>query len=195
MLTNKTPVVTGAASGIGRGIAVAFAKEGANVIVADVRQDPRQAGSPTHDRIAEETDAEVRLVDCDVSDPDDLNYAIDRAEDFDGLDLMVNNAGFRYETDVDAAPRWIASYSDAMAMYDPISISSVSAAIRTQRRQRSREITVPSEVVLRYSRAVEADSLCRLCQRQHLLINPDHRTGIVGATLARYESCSEFHTS
>ncbi len=93
LLDNDTAVVTGAASGIGRAIATTFATAGADVVVADIRQEPREGGQPTHERIAEETDADAVYVECDVTDPDALATAIDAADEFGGLDIMVNNAG------------------------------------------------------------------------------------------------------
>ncbi|WP_313691089.1 SDR family oxidoreductase [Halorarum halobium] len=93
LLLDDTAVVTGAASGNGREIAVRFAEEGADVVVADVREEPREGGVPTHERIAGETDREATFVDCDVSDPEALERAVAAAESFGGVDVMVNNAG------------------------------------------------------------------------------------------------------
>lgn len=46
-LENKTAVITGGASGIGKAIAIAFAREGAHVVVADVIQEPLEGGDQT----------------------------------------------------------------------------------------------------------------------------------------------------
>ena len=51
LLDGKTTVVTGGSSGIGRGVALQFAREGANVVAADVREDPKEGGLPTHERL------------------------------------------------------------------------------------------------------------------------------------------------
>lgn len=92
-LTDRAAVVTGAASGNGRAIALAMADAGADVVVADVREEPRAGGTPTHERIRAETDREARFVDCDVTERDNLVGAVDATEALDELDVMVNNAG------------------------------------------------------------------------------------------------------
>ena len=92
-LQGKTALVTGGSSGNGRAIARRFAEEGANVTVADVRDDPRMGGEPTHDCIETEGGT-AQFVRCDVSSLDDLQAAVDATvEAFGSLDVMVNNAG------------------------------------------------------------------------------------------------------
>jgi NAD(P)-dependent dehydrogenase (short-subunit alcohol dehydrogenase family) len=98
LLTNQTAIVTGGASGIGRMIALTFADHGADVVVADIRETPREGGEPTHERITTETDQTAVFVECDVTEREDLEAAVDAAEEFGGLDIMVNNAGIHSET-------------------------------------------------------------------------------------------------
>ncbi|MFC4408323.1 SDR family oxidoreductase [Haloarchaeobius iranensis] len=93
LLDGRTAVVTGAASGNGRAIATRLAEYGADVVVADVRRDPREGGVPTHEHINETTAAAAVFVECDVTDWDDTCDAIGRTDRFGGLDIMVNNAG------------------------------------------------------------------------------------------------------
>ena len=93
LLTDEVAVVTGGASGNGRAIALRFAEQGADVVVADINETPRSGGTPTHQRIQEETDAEATYVDCDVTDVDDLYEAVDVADEFGGVTVMLNNAG------------------------------------------------------------------------------------------------------
>ncbi|SEH15463.1 NAD(P)-dependent dehydrogenase, short-chain alcohol dehydrogenase family [Natronorubrum sediminis] len=105
LLSEKTAIVTGASSGIGRSIARTFAEHGADVVVADVREEPREGGSPTHELIERDTDASATYVDCDVSSLDDLEAMIDEADRFGGVDVLVNNAGiFRPEEYLEVTP-------------------------------------------------------------------------------------------
>ncbi len=93
LLADTRAVVTGGASGIGREIAVRYADHGADVIVADVRQQPREGGKTTVERIGDETDADATFVHCDVTDRQDVEAAVEAAEALGGIDVMVNNAG------------------------------------------------------------------------------------------------------
>lgn len=93
LLDGSVAVVTGGASGIGRAICLSFAREGSDVVVADLREKPREGGAPTQERIAEETDVRSKFVKCDVTDPADLVAAVDASDVFGDLDVMVNNAG------------------------------------------------------------------------------------------------------
>ena len=98
LLANRTAVVTGGSSGLGRSICEQFAAEGADVVVADVRETPREGGTPTHELIDASYDAEATYVDCDVTETADHEAAADAADSLGGLDILVNNAGvFRAE--------------------------------------------------------------------------------------------------
>ncbi|WP_435348719.1 SDR family oxidoreductase [Haloarchaeobius sp. HRN-SO-5] len=93
LLDGETAVVTGGASGNGRAIATRLAEYGANVVVADVREEPREGGVPTHELIREQTGVDAEFVDCDVTRWDDLVAATRAADALGGLTVMVNNAG------------------------------------------------------------------------------------------------------
>lgn len=99
LLTDQTAVVTGSASGLGRAIARKFAEQGADVVVADTRRTPREGGGPTDDLVARDENVDVAYVECDVTNKDDLSRAVDRAGEFGGLDITVNNAGLLGPTD------------------------------------------------------------------------------------------------
>jgi len=87
-LENEVAVVTGGSSGIRRAIALAVSREGADVVVADIRTDPREGGTPTHERIWTETDAGAAFVGCDVSDVAAVEAAVGAADEFGGVSLM-----------------------------------------------------------------------------------------------------------
>lgn len=93
LLDSKTAVITGGSSGLGRAMALQFAAEGADVVVADLRETPREGGTPTHQQITETTDSAAEFVECDVTNRADLDAAVDAAETYGGIDVMVNNAG------------------------------------------------------------------------------------------------------
>ena len=92
-LAGRTAVITGGASGNGRAIALACAREGANVVVADLREEPREGGPATHVEAAERFGIEAAFVRCDVRRPAELAAAVEVAEGFGGVDILVANAG------------------------------------------------------------------------------------------------------
>src|SRR5437763_16679387 len=87
--TGRVAFVTGAANGIGRATALAFAREGANVVVADVSEEGNQETS----RMIEELGGRALAVRCDVSRAEDVKGALDKAVEVLGrLDCAFNNA-------------------------------------------------------------------------------------------------------
>ncbi|QLC34481.1 SDR family oxidoreductase [Halarchaeum sp. CBA1220] len=104
LLDGETAVITGGSSGNGRAIAEAYAAEGADVVVADLRESPREGGTPTHELVTTDYGVDATYVECDVTNLDDLETAVDAADAYGGVDVMVNNAGiFRQQefTEVD----------------------------------------------------------------------------------------------
>jgi NAD(P)-dependent dehydrogenase (short-subunit alcohol dehydrogenase family) len=86
----KVAFVTGAANGIGRAAALAFAREGASVVVADVAEQGNQETA----RMIEEAGGRALAVRCDVSRAEDVKAALDQTvETFGRLDFAFNNAG------------------------------------------------------------------------------------------------------
>lgn len=70
-----------------------------------MREAPREGGTPTHELITDETEATATYVECDVSSVDDLEATFDKAEQFGGVNVLVNNAGiFRSEEYLEATP-------------------------------------------------------------------------------------------
>src|SRR5207249_380466 len=86
----RVAFVTGGANGIGRATALAFAREDANLVVADVSEEGNQETS----RMIEELGGRALAVRCDVSRPEDVKAALDKPlEAFGRLDFAFNNAG------------------------------------------------------------------------------------------------------
>ena len=89
-LEGKVAIVTGAGSGIGRGIALAFAREGAKVVVNDVHGENARS-------VAEEIKAQGKeslAIEADVSLSDQVEEMVRRTVDyFSRIDVLVNNAG------------------------------------------------------------------------------------------------------
>jgi len=89
-LEGKIALVTGGASGIGRATALAFAREGARVAVADIRED---AAQNTVSEI-KAMGGQALAIACDVTDDDAVKAMIAATVDaFGGLDCAFNNAG------------------------------------------------------------------------------------------------------
>jgi glucose 1-dehydrogenase len=102
-LEGKVALVTGGASGNGRAIALRYAREGAAVVVADVRELPDPGGVeaeedvPTHVLIEREGGRSA-FVRCDVAAADDVRKAVRVAvESFGRLDVAVANAGINLD--------------------------------------------------------------------------------------------------
>lgn len=103
-LQDKTAIVTGAASGIGRAIALAFASEGARVICADVDQhgsaqtaELARTGNKTSNQTGSAADyhagSRIISVCCDVADAEQVQATVQLAnEHFGALHVLVNNA-------------------------------------------------------------------------------------------------------
>jgi len=90
LLEGKSALVTGAASGIGRATAHAFAREGARVMLADVSE---KEGRDALQSI-EASGGEARFFRMDVTREDEVRSLVEAAVDaFGGLDCAVNNAG------------------------------------------------------------------------------------------------------
>ena len=89
-LAGKVAIVTGAGSGFGRGIAEAFAEEGAKVVAADIEE--KRASE-----VAKDIGSRAVPVAADVSRAADVAAIVQAATSaFGGLDIVVNNAGITH---------------------------------------------------------------------------------------------------
>jgi 3-oxoacyl-[acyl-carrier protein] reductase len=89
-LSGKTAIVTGARRGMGRAIALALAREGANVVVSDINQEDCQ-------KVVDEIEKLGRkglALKCDVSSSDNVEDMVKKTvAKFGRVDILVNNAG------------------------------------------------------------------------------------------------------
>jgi hypothetical protein len=96
-LTGKQAVITGGDSGIGRAVAIAFAREGADVLIAYLNEDDDAKDVA---RLVEEAGRRCVLVAGDLSEPDHCRAVIDRAaSEFSSIDILVSNAAYQMTHD------------------------------------------------------------------------------------------------
>jgi NAD(P)-dependent dehydrogenase (short-subunit alcohol dehydrogenase family) len=92
-LTGKAAVITGADSGIGRAVAIAFAREGADVLISYLSED---SDAKETARFVEEAGQKAVLVAGDVSEPQHCRDIIATAvREFGKVDILVNNAAYQ----------------------------------------------------------------------------------------------------
>ena len=91
-LQDKVCIVTGAASGIGKEIALTYAREGAKVVIADLKKDAAQAAA---DEIVK-AGGIAMAVEMDVTNEEQVNAAVAEAvAAYGGVDVLVSNAGIQ----------------------------------------------------------------------------------------------------
>jgi NAD(P)-dependent dehydrogenase (short-subunit alcohol dehydrogenase family) len=92
-LTDKVAVITGGDSGIGRAVAIAFAREGADVVISYLSEDSdaKEVGA-----LVEDAGRKALLISGDVSSPQHCRDIISKTvEEFGRVDVLVNNAAFQ----------------------------------------------------------------------------------------------------
>ena len=96
LLAEKTALITGAARGIGKQIALAFAREGANIAFTDLELN--EAAAATRDEIAA-LGVKVQFYASNAADFDAAHQVVEQVvADFGRLDILVNNAGITRDT-------------------------------------------------------------------------------------------------
>ncbi|OBI04715.1 SDR family oxidoreductase [Mycobacterium scrofulaceum] len=92
-LAGKKAIVTGGDSGIGRAVAIAFAREGADVLISYLNEDDDARDVA---RYVEDAGRKCVLVSGDLSDAAHCRAVVNRAvEEFGGIDILVNNAAYQ----------------------------------------------------------------------------------------------------
>ena len=93
-LRDQVAVVTGGDSGIGRAVALAFAREGADVVIAYLEGEDEDGRETA--RLVEDAGRRVVLVPGDLTQEDACRHLVDRAvEELGGIDILVNNAAYQ----------------------------------------------------------------------------------------------------
>ncbi|HUJ15421.1 MAG TPA: bifunctional rhamnulose-1-phosphate aldolase/short-chain dehydrogenase [Thermoanaerobaculia bacterium] len=166
-LAGHVALITGAASGIGRAIALRFAEEGAHVVVTDVADT-----SPVVQQIVEKHGLRRAVaVKLDVSSEDEVNRAFETCvREYGGVDVVVSNAGISSFGTLDVLP--LAEWERAFAVNTRGHFLVARAAIRIMKEQgrggsivfnASKNVTAPGKEFGAYSvsKAAEAQ-LCRI---------------------------------
>ena len=96
-LQDKATVITGGDSGIGRAVALAYAREGADVLIAYLNEDEDARETA---RLVEEAGRKAVLMAGDLADPAHCRAIVDKAvAEFGRIDVLVNNAAFQMSRD------------------------------------------------------------------------------------------------
>jgi len=92
-MTGKNCIVTGAASGIGKAIALKYISDGANVAIADLKLDAAQAVA---DELTAMGPGRAIAIEMDVTDEDAVNAGVQKTvDDLGSVDVLVSNAGIQ----------------------------------------------------------------------------------------------------
>ncbi|KAF9880489.1 hypothetical protein CkaCkLH20_02443 [Colletotrichum karsti] len=102
-LNSKVCIITGSSSGLGRAISLSYASEGALIVCADLRPEPRAETNASDtlvntDDLIRRTGGRAIFVKTDMTSPEDVENLVSKTVDeFGRLDVLVNNAGISLE--------------------------------------------------------------------------------------------------
>jgi NAD(P)-dependent dehydrogenase (short-subunit alcohol dehydrogenase family) len=112
-LQDRVAIITGGDSGIGRAVAIAFAKEGANVVLSFLPEE--QADADDTASVIEKAGARVVKVAGDIRKIETIEKLISTADtQFGRLDIVVDNAGYQMSHD-----RYCGTFSRRIGSYVP----------------------------------------------------------------------------
>ena len=118
-LKDRVVIVTGAASGIGKAIAVAYAKEGAKLALADINLEGLEA-------LKKELNADVYIEKTDVTNAEACkNFIANVAKTYGKIDVLVNNAGTALMGDMETFPEEIFRKHAELMMYAPVRLTNL----------------------------------------------------------------------
>ncbi|CCC08634.1 hypothetical protein SMACR_05988 [Sordaria macrospora] len=100
-LAGKNAIITGAAGGIGLETSILFAKEGANVLMADISAEAVHRAEAKVKQLVPSA-SRVESIVCDVSKESDVQKMVEALDPWGGLDIIFNNAGIMHARDDDA---------------------------------------------------------------------------------------------
>lgn len=100
-LVGKNAIITGAAGGIGLETCILFAREGANVLMADISEPALQKAKAKVAQLVPSA-GRVETIICDVSKEAQVKAMVESVDSWGGVDVIFNNAGIMHAKDDDA---------------------------------------------------------------------------------------------
>ena len=118
-LKDRVVIVTGAASGIGKAIAVAYANEGAKLALADINLEGLKS-------LQKELQTEVYVEKVDITDANACKTFVDNvAKTYGKIDVLVNNAGTALMGDMETFPEEVFRKHAELMMYAPVRLTNL----------------------------------------------------------------------